>query len=269
MPTPDMTYLNEGAVSLAGANWGDGTGFANTANLTISSGSQTITTALDQSSLTAGIDTLTILPGFTGRIGGSGYGSLKVDADESTTNRIIYNAGGGSLYLQASGDNSIISNFWMSSLGSAYLTGGTFSNVVLGQGSLSVDSTTVLTDPIFDGGAAVVQAGTAATSLTVRGGSHVWKRGATTINVYGRGRLNIDCAGTAITTLNILSSEAEVVLTSSGTITTVNNWGRLLASGIARTITITNYNSGPAAFLADAPSMLTRTNIGRLGAKNI
>jgi hypothetical protein len=264
-----IAYLNEGAISLAAANWSDATGFANAATLVISSGSQTITTSLDQSTLTAGIDTLDILPGFTGRIGGSGYGSLKVDADESTTNRIIYNAGGGSAYFQASGDNSIISNFWMSSLGSAYLTGGTFSNVVLGQGSLSVDSTTVLTDPIFDGGAAVVQAGTAATSLTVRGGSHVWKRGATTINVYGRGRLNIDCAGTAITTLNILSSEAEVVLSSSGTITTVNNWGRLLADKITRAITISTYNSGPAGFLADSPSYLTRSAIGRLGAKNI
>ncbi len=263
------SYLNPGATSLAAANWTDGIGLANTKKCVISSGSQTITTDLDFSTLTAGIDTLDILPGFTGRIGGAGYGSLKLDADESTTNRVIYNAGGGALYLQAAGDNNIISNFWMSSLGSCYLTGGTFTNVVLGQGSLSVDSTTVLTDPIFDGGAAVVQSGTAATSLTVRGGSHVWKRGATTINVYGRGRLNIDCAGTAITTLNILSSEAEVVLSSSGTITTVNNWGRLLADKLAREITISTYNAGPAAFLADSPSYLTRSAIGRLGAKNI
>jgi len=265
-----IAYLNEGAVSLAAANWSDATGFANAATLVISSGSQTITTSLDQSGLSGGIDTLDILPGFTGRIGGAGYGSLKVDADEGgSTHRIIYNAGGGSLYLQAGGDNTLITNFWMSSLGSCYLTGGTFTNVVLGQGSLSVDSSTVLTDPVFDGGAAVVQAGTAATSLTVRGGSHVWNRGATTINVYGRGRLNIDCGGTAITTLNILSSEAEVVLSSSGTITTVNNWGRLLADKISRAITISTYNSGPAGFLADSPSYLTRSAIGRLGAKNI
>jgi len=269
MPTPDMTYLNEGAVSLAAANWDDATGFANTANLTISSGSQTITTSLDWSGLTAGIDTLTIGPNFTGRIGGAGYGSLKVDADESVTNRIIYNAGGGSLYLQASGDNSIISNFWMSSLGSCYLTGGTFTNVVLGQGSLSVDATTVLTTPIFNGGSAVVQAGTASGTVTISGGTHVWKRGFTTMNVYGRGRVTIDAGSTALTTLNILSTEAEVVLLSSGTITTVNNWGRLIADKLSRAVTITTYNSGPAAFLADSPSYLTRTNIGRLGAKNL
>ena len=265
-----IAYLNEGSVSLAAANWSDSTGFANAATLVISSGSQTITTALDQSALSAGIDTIDILPGFTGRIGGPGFGSLKVDADEGgATHRIIYNAGGGSLYLQAGGDNTLISNFWMSSLGSCYLTGGTFTNVVLGQGSLSVDATTVLTDPIFDGGTAIVQAGTAATSVTVRGGAHVWKRGATTINVHGRGRLTIDCAGVAITTINILSPDAEVILLSSGTITTVNNWGRLTADKLSRAVTITTYNSGPAGFLADSPSYLARTNIGRLGAKNL
>ena len=69
-----IAYLNEGAVSLAAANWSDATGFANNATLVISSGSQTITTSLDQSGLSGGIDTLDILQVFTGRIGGAGYG---------------------------------------------------------------------------------------------------------------------------------------------------------------------------------------------------
>lgn len=268
-----MAYLNEGAVSLANANWDTGTGFAEDATLVIASGSQTITTQLDNSGVTNGIDTLDVLPGFTGRIGGAGFGSLKLRATSGVTNRVVYNAGGGSLYLQAAGSGTNeITTFWMSSLGSCYLTGGTFTNTVLGQGSLSVDSTTVLTTANLDGGSAVIQSnGTAITTLTVSGGSHVLKRGGTTINVYGRGRLTIDCSTVAITTLNILSSEAEVVLLSSGTITTCNNWGRLIASKLTRAITITNYNAGPASFIADSPTYLTRVvaTLGRLGAQNL
>lgn len=265
-----IAYLNEGAVSLAAANWSDATGFAEDATLVIPSGSQTITTDLDQSAVTNGIDTLEILPGFTGRIGGSGYGSLKLRATNGVTNRVVYNAGGGSLYLQAAGSGgNTITDFWMSSLGSCYLTGGTFTGTVLGQGSLSVDATTVLTNATFNGGSAVVQAGTAATTINVSGGSHVWKRGLTTLNVYGDGRITIDASGTALTTLNVLSPRAEVVLLSSGTITTVNNWGRVIADKLARIVAITTYNAGPAAFLADNPTYLTRGTTGRLGAKNI
>jgi len=264
-----MAYLNEGAVSLAAANWDDATGFAEDATLVIASGSQTITTSLDQSAVTNGIDTLDILPGFTGRIGGSGYGSLKLRATSGLTNRVVYNAGGGSLYLQAAGSGSnTITTFWMSSLGSCYLTGGTFSDTVLGQGSLSVDSTTVLTDANFNGGSAIVQSGTAATSITVSGGAHVLKRGSATISVYGRGRLTIDCGTAAITTLNILNPEAEVTLLSSGTISTVNNWGRLIADKVARTIALTAYKAGPAAVILDSPTYITRTTT-RLGAKNL
>lgn len=264
-------YLNEGAVSLAAANWSDATGFAEDAILAITSGSQTITTSLDQSAVTNGIDTLDILSGFTGRIGGSGYGSLKLRATSGATNRVIYNAGGGSLYLQAAGSGTNeITTFWMSSLGSCYLTGGTFTNTVLGQGSLSVDATTVLTTATFNGGSAVVQAGTSATTLNLSGGSHVWKRGATTINVYGRGRVTIDCGTSTIGTLNILSPEAEVTLLSSGTVTAINNWGRLFADKMARAVTFTNYNEGPAGFLATTLTNITYTNpIARLGAKNI
>jgi hypothetical protein len=264
-----IAYLNEGAVSLAAANWSDAIGFAEDATLVIPTGSQTVTTSLDQSAVTNGIDTLDILPGFTGRIGGAGYGSLKLRATSGVTNRVVYNAGGGSLYLQAAGAANTITTFWMSSLGSCYLTGGTFTNLVLGQGSLSVDSTTEVTTPNLNGGSAIVQAGTAAGTATISGGSHVWKRGFTTMNVYGRGRITIDAGSTALTTLSILSPEAEVTLISSGTITTVNNWGRLLADKITRDITITNYNSGPAAFLADSPSSLARGTTLRLGAKNI
>lgn len=268
-----MAYLNEGAVSLAAANWSDATGFAEDAILAITSGSQTITTSLDQSGVTNGIDTLDILPGFTGRIGGAGYGSLKLRATSGLTNRVIYNAGGGSLYLQAAGSGTNeITNFWMSSLGSCYLTGGTFVNTVLGQGSLSVDSTTVLTtSTTLNGGAAIIQSnGTGMTTLNVSGGAHVIKRGATTINVYGRGRLTIDASTSTITTLNILSPDAEVTLLSSGTITTINNWGRLIADKMSRAVTFTTYNEGPAGFLATNLTNITYTNpIARLGAKNI
>jgi len=266
-----MTYLNEGAVSLAPANWDDATGAVEDAVLVIGSGSQTITTNLDLSTVTNGIDTLDILPGFTGRIGGAGYGSLKLRATNGVTNRVVYNAGGGSLYLQAAGSGTNeITTFWMSSLGSCYLTGGTFVNTVLGQGSLAVDSTTVLTtSTTLNGGTAIIQSnGTAMTTLNVSGGSHVLKRGATTINVYG-GRLTIDCSTVAITTLNVLSPTAEVNLISSGTITTVNNWGRVLTDKLVRVVAFTTYNAGPAAFLGDNPTYLTRGTTGRLGAKNI
>jgi len=261
-----IAYLNEGAVSLAAANWSDATGFANLATLVIASGSQTITTALDQSGLSGGIDTLDIGPQFTGRIGSPSTGPLKVDADEGgSTHRVTYNAGGGVLYLQAAGDNNLISNFWKSSPGAAYLMGGTFTNVILGEGPLSVNGSTVVTNAYLKGGNSTIEAGTAFTSLSVYAGTHYTKRDCATINVYG-GTLIYDVPTTATTTTITVYSGATLRLLSSDAIATLNLEGYADFSQAKVGITIATANLGPLYKINESANV-TITTRAAAGAK--
>lgn len=269
-----IAYLNEGAVSLAAANWSDATGFANNATLVIASGSQTITTALDQSGLSGGIDTLDIGPQFTGRIGSPSTGPLKVDADEGgSTHRITYNAGGGVLYLQAAGDNNLISNFWKSSPGAAYLMGGTFTNVILGEGPLSVNGSTTVDNAYLKGGNSTFEAGTGFKVLNVYSGTHLIKRnfiasgsgGSETLNIYG-GTVVLDTTTTGnLTTVNVFK-DGTLRLLSSDAIATLNLEGYADFSQAKVAITISTANLGPLYKINESANVTISTRAAA-GAK--
>jgi len=268
-----IAYLNEGAVSLAAANWSDATGFANAATLVIAAGSQSITGSLDWSGLTAGIDTLDIGPQFTGRIGSPSAGPLKFDADESVTNRVVYNAGGGVLYLAAAGDNSIISNFWKSSPGAAYLMAGTFTNVILGEGPLSVNGSTVVDNAYLKGGNSTFEAGTGFKILNVYSGTHYIKRnfiasgsgGSETLNIFG-GTVILDTTTTGnLSTVNVYR-DGTLRLLSSDAIATLNLEGFADFSQAKVGITISTANLGPLYKINESANV-TITTRAAAGAK--
>ena len=255
-----LIYLNNGATSLAAANWSDATGLVEDSTAVISDGSQTIASDLDQSAVTNGIDTLDILPGFTGRIGSASAGPLKLRATNGATNRVTYRAGGGVLYLQAAGSGgNTITTFWKSSPAAAYLLGGAFTNIVLGQGPLDISESATGTTLELKGGSSIVRYNASGyTTVNVHSGSHVLMRGSTTVNVYG-GNLIIDASSGTFTTINVLNPDSNVRFLSSGTVTTLNNNGRVDLSGLKRSTTFTNTTYGPAYVVVDNPSFVVRT----------
>lgn len=186
-------YLNDGSTSIAAANWatsdgaaGAGIASGNTNTYYIASGSQSITSGLDQSGLADGVDALTILPGFTGNIGDA-TASLRIGTHSTGANaKVEYAAGGGSLFLAAAAvDANTIGTFSMTATARAYLTGGTFTTLHLALGLLVVGPSAVLTNAYVYGGQSVIDAGATGTLLEVFGGTHVVRRAFTTIRVYG------------------------------------------------------------------------------------
>lgn len=256
-----LIYLNNGATSLAAANWSDATGLVEDSTAVISEGSQSIVSALDQSAVTNGIDTLDILPGFTGRIGSSSAGPLKLRATNGTKNRVTYRAGGGVLYLQAAGSGgNTITTFWKSSPAAAYLLGGAFTNIVLGQGPLDISESTTGTTLELKGGSAIVRYNSNVyTTVNVHSGSHILMRGATTLNVYS-GNVTIDASTGAFATINVLNPLSTVRFLSSGTVTAINVNGRVDFSGLRRETTFTDTSYGPLYSIVDSPAFVVRTN---------
>lgn len=188
-----IEYLANGATSLAAANW-SGSGFADNATLIIEQGSQTITGGLDQSGLTTGIDYLDIRPGFTGNIGSPSAGALTVDADTTTADYIRYAALGGTLYLNAGGGSGVIRNFYSDGRGTSYLTGGTFTTVIVSSGTCYIQSGTVVTNLYVLGGRVVISDNATAITLAniTSRGQVTSERPFTTVNIGGGGYLDYD-----------------------------------------------------------------------------
>lgn len=206
-----VAYLNEGATSLAAANWSDSTGFANDAELVINKpGSQSIQTALDQSAI-GGINSLDILAPFSGVIGGTG-GSLRVDADSNGT---AYSASAqqgrvriesGTIYYAATGGSTLAHLVQVGGSGRMFVTGGIVDNVHAygGQYNISDQVTFGSGGTIYlTGGTGVIEshASDLADNYVITGGSHTIKRGATSttgnIRIKG-GNVTLDLGTAAI-----------------------------------------------------------------------
>lgn len=188
-------YLNEGSVTLAAAAWSDTTGFADNADLVIDRGGQTITTELDKSALTEGINSLIVSADFYGNIGSATNGPLIVDVDyaSSPASYIKYNARGGSFWYRSGGDNTLCRRFIHSGAGTVYYQGGTISLIEASRGASFVNASTVVTTMYVYGGNHVIENNaTAITTLVVLGGQVVLKRGVTTLVVGGTGQLVAD-----------------------------------------------------------------------------
>lgn len=238
-----IAYLNEGATSFAAANWSDATGFATNATLVISSGSQVISGALDQSAVVTGINSLHIRSGFSGRIGGPT--PLKVDADAGAPNLISYGASAGAMYLQAGGGSAVITNLYVGTGGQAYLLGGTFTNVYFSRGYMSVNESTVATNAYLFGGSSVFEAGTVFTVLNVFGGNHVIKRACATVNVFG-GSVVYDVPTSEATTATVnVYQGATFRHMSSRTVTAMNVYGTYDPTDLRIDVTLTALNVYP------------------------
>jgi len=262
-----LEYLLDGVSSLAAGNWkladgSGGSGLANGSVNVINKGSAKITSDLDWSALT-GIESLDILSTFLGDIG-SAAGSLKLDADASSDARVSF-AGPGNLYLGAKGNSNVITYFYMTAAGRAYLTEGTFTNVRFGGGTLTVNESTTVTNAYLAGGSSTVSyKSNDIEVLIIDGGVHTIRR-----RVEGDpGDFRID-SGTCnydVTTAEAgfgevrIGSDGMMNLISCGaSVTDAYVNGTLDASRLKVPVTITNVYYGPNARVIEG-TQLTITN---------
>lgn len=204
-----IEYLNEGATSLAAANWSLTTGFADNATLIIDKpfgNRQPLTTATDQSGLTTGIDYLDIHAGGQGQLG-TGSSPLKVDADTAAGDGIT-NYGAVTLYLDAGGGSGVINNFACGPGSINTLQGsGTFGQVAVAGGSVNVQDSTVVTN--FDAYGGTGEIGYNSTKITlcrVMRGTWTIKRACTSIIVGENARVILDLDDAASMTSTTLTN---------------------------------------------------------------
>jgi hypothetical protein len=219
-----IAYLNNGSVDLAAANWSDAIGLASSATCVIDRGGQAITTNLDWSSAitVTRLSYLHIRRPFTGQIGGSDIGPLKINA---STN-IYYAAGGGALYWQSAGPSSnttVLFEMPVGTGGKCYMQGGTVTEARIYGSECFINGSTVVTTMYAMLSSSVIEYNaTAITTLTVTNGATVYlKRSVTTLNVID-GKVIIDGDGISITTLNQYGG---IIDHRSGDIPTFNQFG--------------------------------------------
>lgn len=239
-----VAYLTEGSITLADAAFSDASGFAAaTPTLVIDRGTQTITTELDKSALTEGVNYLHIRRGFTGNIG-SEAGPLLVDADNSTTPHIWYDAGGGRFYYRAAGDNNLCTRFLQSGLGSSFLQGGTITTLEVSSGDATGNGSVVITNLyVFGGTVTIANNATAITAAYLLGGNIVCRRAITTMHVAGNANVVYDPESNSTTTINQYSGTVDYRAT---TLTNLNGYGGTFSiSRLRRDATFTNRTLGP------------------------
>ncbi len=224
-------YLVDGSTDITSGNWklaggGAGSGIVNSATLWIPRGNQTITTSLDQSALTTGIATLTIGPQFTGNIVGSSSGPLRI----ASTGAITNGAMAGAFYLKADGaaggTPNTIASLVLVGGGQTFLSGGTFTTIEHGTGLLNVDTNTTVTTLKCAGGTSFYDyLSTAVTTATITGGSHVFKRAVTTLNIGGTGKVTVINNGAIFSNVNTANIYSGMLDWRGGTPTTINVFG--------------------------------------------
>lgn len=280
-------YLNAGATSLAAANWSDATGFADSAELYVQSGTQTITGGLSPS-LTNGIQNFDVLSGFSGNIGGAA-GSLAVETRSSLLNqatqipRIRYYASGGSLYYTPQGAGAatdLCDYYQIGGSGNGYITGtGTIKRVESLGGRLYIAPTIGSVANfrwVLSGGSVTIDGVSGSTKIhavTIAGGQHLLKKGiqGTSITATGfteglnvaGGSVTIDAYGETISDLRVYGGYVTVV--NCGTVAVVSGYsGTLDFSKLQRPLTLTLLEDAPG--LTVIPSkMLTITTRNPIG----
>jgi len=256
-------FLNNGAVSLAAANWSDAAGFADAATLVVDRGSATSFTDIDYSSLTNGIDTFTVLAGFTGGLQGADGSPLKFDCDYNTTKRFSYGAAAGVARYQAAGNSNTCTNIENVGGGDLYLMGGTFTNAALTSGSTSVNGSSIVTNLRVTGGNNTLSYN--ATGLTIfeqLAGQTILKRNIAT-GVMNGGVLVLDFDDGSTTTGTFGSSSFQwnggtIVLKNGNISNFVWRGGSLDVRALRRAATIggTSFTiyPGVVGYLAQAPN---------------
>lgn len=154
-----LSYLTAGATNMNAGSWSDAIGFATSATLIVSS--QTSQTIAGFDGSIAGIGQISYLDLrrlFSGTIG-STAAPLKCGA----STRIWNDMGGGTLYLQAANDTTggsaanTIALYQHSGPSTAILIGGTFTQVQVGAGNVTIGAGTVVTTLYVTGGTVTVE----------------------------------------------------------------------------------------------------------------
>lgn len=265
-------YLNDGAVSVASANWSDASGFAaTTPQLVIRSGGQAIVSDMDQSA-SSNVQYLKIAENFSGSIGTAAsplyFNATDGSAAEWSTNaategRFVH-GGGGTAYIRAAANG--ISNLHQTGSGRTVLVNGTATYGRILNGTLDVEALgTVGTLWAFNGQTSIGASATASTLLHLVAGSVLLARPYTTINVYG-GELTVNAttsSSAGITINQYGGTVALIALNTSGTVNYNRYAGVFDPSRLTRDVTIATMYTGRAARfvkLATGGPDLTITN---------
>jgi len=145
-----------------------------------------VTAGLDHSSLTIGIESMYFKPGSSGIVGGGSAGSLLIDADASA-DAYIANYGGVTLYLAAAGGSGVINEFSCGPGSTNFLTAGSFGNIVVDGGFLSINESVSITGEVYiNSGIVMIEYNAQDASLIeVHGGAVTLKRAPTTLRISG------------------------------------------------------------------------------------
>ena len=244
-----LSYLNENATSAAAANWSDSTGFADNAELVLSvSNGIAVTSDVDHSSLTTGVESFEIQPAFNADAGQAGT-PFQFDADYSA-DAFVKHGGPRRFYYSATGGSSNCNFYYHVGTGQTYLEGGTIDNTYVTRGEFYANASTVLTNmQVFGGRGTIDNNATGFTAYTQKGGSWTVKRDGTFI--VERGTLILDIPDASPTVSLTVEQGARVIVLQANAIATVNNDGIIDLTRAKRPITLgaSTHNQGPYAKL--------------------
>jgi hypothetical protein len=252
---------------MAAGSWSDGIGFALSATLIVSSQTGQTVTGFDASTAGIGqISYLDIRPLFSGSIG-SAASPLKMGA----STRVWNAASGGTLYLQAANDTTggssanTIALYQHSGQSTATLVGGTFTQVQVSAGVVTIGSGTVVTTLRVSGGTVTVEDNaTAITTYECTGsGKVIMQRQITTGTADGLSTTTYDDSG-AITTCTVGSGATWNHL--QGNITTAVFRGTINTGGLKADATfggtsLTWWNTATLVTPAVGGATLTQSNV--------
>jgi hypothetical protein len=282
-------FLTAGATSLAAANWSDGFGIVDDANLFIQSGTQDITGGLSPS-ITNGIANLDILPAFSGRIGGAS-GSLAVETRVSLLSqanqlpRVRYWGNGGAFYYSPQGAGAATNTcvyLQFAGSGGSFVNGvGTVYRLEVESGpyyvGVGIDGVTTYRWTLAGGSGTIdgIVGSTKLFSVTVTGGSHTIKKGISGGTVAENSTKEGLCAYGGVVTLDAFAETVSdltvaggtVIVRNCGTITYVGGFSGVLdLSQLQRPLTITTLSDAQTlTIVPPPPGLLTITNRYKIG----
>lgn len=202
---------NEGAVSIAAANWSDATGIVDTATLLLAAGAQDIVSDLNTASATTnGIYYLRNSGGFRGRLGTPEAGSAVIEFDATYTTGANLLWGGGVLYLDLGGTTITRADI---TGGTVVLSNGTVTTMNVGNGTITLMSNLAATT-INQSGGSIVQrgaGGTAATTANIALGRFETQRVPATMNVRGNAFVIVDSPTANNTTATISAGTVQLI----------------------------------------------------------
>lgn len=256
-------YLNNGATSLAAANWSDATGIVAAVDGVIRSGGQAITSDVDWNGVT--IASFRMAEQFTGTVGSASAplwfaaASDGIAAEWSSTaaeGRVV-NGSGGTLFLKSTGT---MDNLHQSGSGRTTLISGTATYLRVTNGNFTAEDASVVTNARILGGVATIGASaTAGTVLDVFGGSVTTQRPFTTINVYsGDVFINHNTSSSAAVTINQYGGRVFLLsLFTNGTVN-YNRFGGLFdPRRMTRELTVATMITAANATFTSLPTGVT------------